>query len=147
MELNAAACEMPSESVAEIDKIIASGRQLLGTPYLWGGKTSEGIDCSGLVQFSFAAAGVHLPRDSYQQFYFGRLTATRWHMAGLRRGDTLYFLGEEGKIRHTALYLGDDRYLQAVLPVVRISSFNPAHPEYDARRRIVRVCQTAGGVD
>jgi cell wall-associated NlpC family hydrolase len=86
------------------------------------------------VQIGYATAGLHLPRDSYQQFYVGRLTATRWHTAGLRRGDTLYFLGHDGKIRHTGLYLGDDRYLHAVSPVVRINSFNPEHPDYDARR-------------
>lgn len=134
VKLPANACPIVREPTDEMDTIVARGRQLIGTHYLWGGKTSEGIDCSGLVQSSYAAAGVHLPRDAYQQFYVGQLSATRWHTSGLRRGDTLYFLGEDGKIRHTALYLGEDRYLQAVLPVVRISSFNPTHPDYDARR-------------
>ena len=83
---------------------------------------------------SYASAGVHLPRDAYQQFYVGQITATRWHTAGMRRGDTLYFLGNDGKIRHTALYLGNDRYLQAIMPKVTISSFNPAHSEYDEDR-------------
>jgi len=133
LKLPAAACEQIHEPTAMIDKAIASGRQLIGTRYLWGGKTSEGIDCSGLVQISYAAVGVHLPRDSYQQFYTGRLSATRWHMADLRRGDTLYFLGPEGKIRHTAIYIGEDRYLQATVPTVRINSFNPTHPDYSAR--------------
>ncbi|HEX5470937.1 MAG TPA: C40 family peptidase [Lacipirellulaceae bacterium] len=134
VDLPASSCDLRGDSTAEIDKVIASGRQLIGTHYLWGGKTSHGIDCSGLVQFAFGAAGVQLPRDSYQQIYVGQLSATRWHMAGLRRGDTLYFLGPEGKIRHTALYLGNNHFLQAVIPVVRISSFNPADPDYDAHR-------------
>jgi cell wall-associated NlpC family hydrolase len=127
-------CEVYSDRPAEINKIVEGGRQFLRTRYLWGGKTTQGIDCSGLVQTAYAAAGIHLPRDAYQQFYVGKLTATRWHTAGMRRGDTLYFLGGDGKIRHTALYLGDDRYLQAVMPTVRISSFNPAHPDYDPGR-------------
>ena len=130
----AVACEVREEPMAELNSIIENGKQLLGTPYLWGGRTSQGVDCSGLVQISYATAGLHLPRDSYQQFYVGKLTATRWHTAGLRRGDTLYFLGHDGKIRHTGLYLGDDRFLHAVSPVVRINSFNPQHAEYDARR-------------
>lgn len=133
LKLSAKSCEVRRARDGEIDTIIVRGRQLLGTHYLWGGKTSEGIDCSGLVQTSYAAAGVHLPRDAYQQFYDGQLSATRWHRSGMRRGDTLYFLGEDGKIRHTAIYLGEDHYLQAVIPVVRISSFNPTYPDYDAR--------------
>ena len=134
VELPATACEVRGEPAAELDAIIGNAQQLLGTPYLWGGRTSDGVDCSGLVQIGYATAGLHLPRDSYQQFYVGRLTATRWHTAGLRRGDTLYFLGNDGKIRHTGIYLGNDRYLHAVEPVVRINSFNPAHEDYVPRR-------------
>ena len=134
IELPSNTCESTKQSDAQIERAIASGRQLLETPYLWGGKTSEGIDCSGLVQVAFATTGVHLPRDSNQQFLLGQLTATRWYRQGMRRGDTLYFLGENGRIRHTALYLGGDRYLQAEMPAVEISSFNAEHDDYDARR-------------
>ncbi len=134
VKLPAASCEMHRDTAADIEKIVAKGKQVLGTHYLWGGKTSEGIDCSGLVQTSYLAAGVHLPRDAYQQFYVGQLSATRWHTAGLRRGDTLYFLGDDGKIRHTGIYLGGDHYMHAVMPVARINSFNPNDKDYDAKR-------------
>jgi gamma-D-glutamyl-L-lysine dipeptidyl-peptidase len=132
--LPATACRICEVPTAKIDDIISNAQNLLGTPYFWGGRTTKGIDCSGLVQMSYASAGVHLPRDAYQQFYVGQIAATRWHTAGMRRGDTLYFLGSDGKIRHTALYLGNDRYLQAIMPKVTISSFNPAHSEYDEDR-------------
>lgn len=121
--------EMPEK---KIDTIVATAQSLIGTPYFWGGRTSEGIDCSGLVQMSYASVGLYLPRDAYQQVYFGQLSATRWHRAGLRKGDTLYFLGSDGKIRHTAIYLGDGKYLQAVMPKAKISSLNEGDPEYDA---------------
>lgn len=134
VKLPAASCEMHRDTAADIEKVVAKGKQVIGTNYLWGGKTSEGIDCSGLVQSSYLAAGVHLPRDAYQQFYVGQLSATRWHTADLRRGDTLYFLGADGKIRHTGIYLGDDHYMHAVMPVARINSFNPADKDYDAKR-------------
>lgn len=127
-------CEVQKLPVAEIDRIIANAQVLLGTKYVWGGRTSSGIDCSGLVQVSFSTVGLNLPRDSNQQFLLGALTATRWHKGGMRRGDTLYFLGNYGRIRHTALYLGDDRYLQAEMPVVDIRSLNPKDEDYDARR-------------
>ena len=54
-------------------------------------------------------------------------------MIELQGSQQVAILGEDGKIRHTALYLGEDHYLQAIVPVVRISSFNPTHPDYDAR--------------
>lgn len=127
-------CEVHSERSVDADRAIDTATRLLGTRYQWGGCTSEGIDCSGLVQLAFSAARTHLPRDAYQQFYVGHMTGTRWHRTSMQRGDTLYFLGSDGKIRHTALYLGDDRYLHATTPTVRINSFNPQHADFDARR-------------
>ncbi len=132
--LPASCCSIPADSTTSINQVIEQGKQFLGTRYLWGGKSSAGVDCSGLVQIAFAAAGAHLPRDSNQQVLLGELSATRWCRSTLRRGDTLYFLGKHGRIRHTAIYLGDDRYLQAESPVVRISSFDPQDPDYDAAR-------------
>jgi len=134
--LTAKQCEIAPENTKErLERIIKTAHNLIGTKYLWGGKTSAGIDCSGLVQVAFGAEGLNLPRDSNQQVYLGTLTATRWHRAAMQRGDTLYFLGHHGKIVHTAIYLGDDQYLEASsYPGVRISSLNPAHKNFDAKR-------------
>ena len=134
VEIPRAVCRPTTVPEVEIECVISSGKRLLGVPYHWGGKTSEGVDCSGLVQVAFASVGVHIPRDSDQQFQLGQLSATRWHRADLRKGDTLYFLGTYGRIRHTALYLGDGRYLQAEMPAVNIRSLNPEHEDYDPRR-------------
>lgn len=117
-----------------VERTLENARELLGTEYLWGGKTSEGIDCSGLVQVAFGAEGINLPRDSNQQIYPGALVATRWYRQGLRPGDTLYFLGRHGKIRHTAIYVGNGKYIESVRPTVQITSFNPEDENYDARR-------------
>ncbi|MHB8902485.1 MAG: C40 family peptidase [Thermoguttaceae bacterium] len=133
--------EIPSESCRvdegeadpRIERVIATAERLLGTPYVWGGNTSAGIDCSGLVQTAFAAEGITLARDSNQQVLAGRLVATRWHREGLRRGDLLYFLNEYGKISHTAISLGGPRFIEAVRPVVRYSSFDRASAEYSRR--------------
>jgi hypothetical protein len=114
-----------------VETAISIATRLLGTRYVWGGKSSQGVDCSGLVQSSFQAVGVNLPRDAYQQSYMGRLVATRWHREGLRRGDTLYFLGRSGKISHTAIYLGDGRYLEASGRDVHYTSFIPGDPDYE----------------
>ncbi|HEX3859411.1 MAG TPA: C40 family peptidase [Pseudolabrys sp.] len=69
---------------------VAVAEQFLATPYVWGGKTSLGIDCSGLVQMSLQAAGVQCPRDSdMQEMALGKLTP----LANLQRGDLLFWKG------------------------------------------------------
>lgn len=112
---------------------LRSAERKLGTTYVWGGKTSEGVDCSGLVQSAYKSLGINLPRDAYQQAYVGNLVATRWEMDGLRQGDLLYFLGRNGRIDHTAIYVGNGIYVEASGDV-RYTSFNPEDPNYDERR-------------
>jgi cell wall-associated NlpC family hydrolase len=133
-QIDAAAFHQSSAPGETIEKAIASAMELMGTKYVWGGLTKDGVDCSGLVQSSFKKHGINLPRDADQQSYVGRLVATRWDRDGLRRGDLLYFLSRRGTIHHTAIYLGDGKFLEAADPGVKITSFNKNDPAYDAKR-------------
>ena len=125
---------VPTRRAADIDQVVAAAQKMLGVKYVWGGSTTQGCDCSGLVREAFRSIKVNLPRDADQQALAGRLVGTRWYRAGLRRGDTLYFLGRNGQIHHTALYIGDNKYIQATEPVAKISSFDSEDREYDERR-------------
>jgi hypothetical protein len=116
-----------------VQRVLETAQRLLGTDYVWGGKTAAGVDCSGLVQTAFRAEGINFARDASQQVYMGSLTATRWYRDGLQAGDTLYFLGQYGKITHTGLYLGDGQYIESVRPRACRSSFNPQDDNYSVR--------------
>jgi cell wall-associated NlpC family hydrolase len=70
--------------------LVAVAERFIGTPYLWGGKTSLGIDCSGLVQVSLQAAGIECPRDTYiQETHFKNDVA----LSDLQRGDLIFWKG------------------------------------------------------
>ena len=75
----------------------AVAEQFLGAPYLWGGKESLGLDCSGLVQMSLEAAGVAAPRDTdMQEAALGADVETDEALSGLKRGDLVFWPGHVG---------------------------------------------------
>lgn len=79
---------------------VAVAERFLDTPYLWGGKTSLGLDCSALVQLSLAAAGIAAPRDSdLQEQGLGEPVAVDDNLASLRRGDLVFWKGHVGIMR------------------------------------------------
>jgi cell wall-associated NlpC family hydrolase len=83
---------------AETD-FVAVAERFVGTPYLWGGKSSLGIDCSGLVQMSLSAAGTGCPRDSdMQRDGLGR-TLNATEMKKLQRGDLIFWNGHVALVR------------------------------------------------
>jgi cell wall-associated NlpC family hydrolase len=94
---------LPQQHLGAIDRFakdfVAVAERFVGTPYLWGGKSSLGIDCSGLVQASLNAAGTGCPRDSdMQQEGLGRLLGLA-EASRLQRGDLIFWKGHVAVVR------------------------------------------------
>jgi cell wall-associated NlpC family hydrolase len=120
------------------ENIIKTAKTFMGIPYLWGGTSAKGMDCSGFTKTVFFLNGVVLPRDASQQVHTGEPVDTDDKLKNLQPGDLLFF-GRKGtgttkeRITHVAIYIGNGEYIHAS-GRVRINSFEKDKPNYNAYR-------------
>lgn len=136
-----------SKAVEEIrkQKSVAAGIghdafKFLNTPYLWGGRTFMGIDCSGFTQAAYKMNGVSLPRDAYQQAEKG---TTVNFVQEAKVGDLAFFDNEDGAIVHTGIILNDLRIIHAhgYVRIDRLDQhgiFNIDKSNYSHKLRIIK---------
>lgn len=115
-----------SSTTASSANITAYALTFLGVPYVWGGTTPRGFDCSGYVQYVYSHFGISVGRTTYTQQYAG----TKISVASAQAGD-LYFWGSYGSAYHVAIALGGGQYVMAPAPgqVVKtgnVSSYTPS---------------------
>lgn len=106
--------ELAARYPASGSAIVETAREWMAVPYLWGGRTRWGVDCSGFVQAVFRFHGVQLPRDSHQQALVGDPVTHGDDYAGIARGDLLFFTARESeRVVHVAISVGGPNILHA----------------------------------
>jgi cell wall-associated NlpC family hydrolase len=122
------------------DDIIETARQFVNSPYLWGGRSPFGFDCSGFTQIVYKICGSRLPRDAWQQATMGKhIKSTE----DIRRGDLVFFAGDDESVVHVGLAIPPGRIMHCS-GMVRIDTldakgiFNNSTNQYTHRLHSIR---------
>ncbi|MDT8903074.1 C40 family peptidase [Anaeroselena agilis] len=99
----------PAAPSANPNAIIATGQKYMGVPYVWGGETPAGFDCSGFTQYVMKQNGVTIPRTAAEQFAAGSPVAKD----KLQAGDLVFFTTYKPGASHVGFYMGDGKFLHA----------------------------------
>lgn len=111
--------QTPSESgQAQYDQVLALSQELIGTPYLYGGNTVDGFDCSGFVKYVYESGNIHIPRKSSLQYFLEDTTAVQNPVPG----DLVFFKNTYiPNISHMGIYIGNDEFIHAGSTGVEVS--------------------------
>lgn len=100
------------------EELIENAKCMMGLPYLWGGTSEKGVDCSGFTKTIYYLSGVIIPRDASQQVNEGELVDTEQDFGKLQPGDLLFFgtratAEKKERITHVAMYIGNGEYIHS----------------------------------
>jgi gamma-D-glutamyl-L-lysine dipeptidyl-peptidase len=117
------------------ENLTQTAKAMMGVPYLWGGTSTKGVDCSGFTKTIYFLNGQVIPRDASQQIHEGEEVDNNKNWENLEVGDLLFF-GEKAtedkkeRVVHVGMWIGDNSFIHS-RGRVRISSFDPNSPDYD----------------
>tara|TARA_R100001369_G_scaffold29172_1_gene52484 strand:+ start:181862 stop:183088 length:1227 start_codon:yes stop_codon:yes gene_type:complete len=117
------------------ENLVSTSKSLMGLPYLWGGTSSKGVDCSGFTKTIYFMNGIVLPRDASQQVHAGQLVDTTRNFEKLIPGDLLFF-GRKAtdstseKVVHVGMWIGNKQFIHS-LGNVHISTTDTAAVDFD----------------
>lgn len=115
-------------------RVIETAHRMHGLPYIWGGNSTKGFDCSGFTQTVFETAGYQLPRDASQQVLVGREITPDETYSNVEPGDLIFFGPRRNRITHVGISLGGGRYIHAS-GHVKINSLLEGDDNYKESRR------------
>ncbi len=115
----------------DYESLVNNGYQMLGIPYLWGGTSFKGADCSGFTRMTFLASGMLLPRDASQQALLGETVSIDSEFTNLSKGDLLFFGNlQTSKVTHVAIWAGNKSFIHSS-GMIQVNSFDINSPNYD----------------
>jgi cell wall-associated NlpC family hydrolase len=126
----------PEDALALRGDVRTEALKYQGVPYVWGGTTPRGFDCSGFVQYVFKSHGIALPRTSKEQYGIGTYVSK----SNLKAGDLVFFNTEGNGVSHLGIYIGNNQFIHASTSKgVIITSLSNTYwsPKYYGAKRIL----------
>ncbi|QED38433.1 NlpC/P60 family protein [Antarcticibacterium arcticum] len=117
------------------ESLVETSKSLMGIPYLWGGTSAKGVDCSGYTKTIFFLNGIIIPRDASQQIHTGIEVDTERNFENLIPGDLLFF-GRKAtnntteRVIHVGMWIGDNKFIHS-MGDVHISNMDPNAEDFD----------------
>ncbi|MEO9891913.1 SH3 domain-containing C40 family peptidase [Aurantibacter sp.] len=121
------------------ENLVTTSKTLMGVPYLWGGTSTKGVDCSGFTKTIYFLNGMVIPRDASQQVHTGKSIDSVQNFENLREGDLLFF-GRKAtdstaeKVVHVGMWIGNNEFIHSS-NMVRISSMDSNADNFDEWNR------------
>lgn len=117
------------------ESLVATSKRLMGLPYLWGGTSPKGVDCSGYTKTVFFLNGMVIPRDASQQVHTGKVVDSTRNFANLKKGDLLFFGkpatdSTKERVIHVGMWIGDNKFIHS-MGDVHISTMDTTAEDFD----------------